>query len=348
MYNSGYGNVLGRNFKKAMLFGDMHLHDTHKGRHKNYLENCFYYMSVIEDMVRKQKPDFVVFAGDIIGVREAIIKNRNVLLEICKWFERLNTLTNNNVYSLKGNHDMAENTDYDFLAGLGILKTSTTRKYLDLTNEEGVTACRFHLVDYGKEKESIELCQEMDATNIVVFHNNMKIQGVTDWYPDHKGFLLSKQYNWEGCDMAIGGHIHVPSPYMVETTINNQPIELFYLGCPTMPTKDKYTSTWSMVFEYDKETGSIVYDAHRIELRPEDEVFIKAKYVEDVSEEEIAETIRREDLHEVIKDLIQYRIADGDPITMIRNLPNTKERAVDIACEYVTKAFEERAKAKGR
>lgn len=335
-------------FKKGMLFGDLHIHDTHKGRHKSYLENCFYHMGVIERKVAEERPDFVILAGDIIGVREATIKNRNVLLEVCMWFERLNSITNNNVYAIRGNHDMAENTDYDFLVGLGIIKTAGKKGYLDITNNNGDPVCRFHLVDYGKEKERVEPYSPDTCSNIVVFHNNMKIEGVTDWYPDHKGYLLNKMYNWEGCDMAIGGHIHIPSPYLVETTINDKPIQLFYLGCPTMPTKQSYEYVWSMVFEYDASEDEVKYDTINIPLRPESDVFISAKYVEDATEEEIAEKVRREDLHEVISDLIQYRIADGDPITMLQNIPNSNPRAVDIACEYVRKAFEERSKAKGR
>lgn len=330
-------------FKKVIVVGDPHLHDNHKGRHKNYLKVCFWYMSKIMELVEEEKPDCLIITGDMIGVREKIIKYRVVLLEICKWFQRLNMLLNGNVYVLRGNHDVGQNLEFDFLHGMGYYKTASEVKFLDMTNSDGAIEVRFHLVDYGKEKEPLELCQDEDASNVTIFHNNMKVQGKTTWYPECAGFELSSMYNWKGVDMAIGGHIHQPSPWNVDTQIDGHPISLFYVGNATRPTYDKgiHNFCWNVVFNYEENEG-VIMDTKKLELLPESEVFYSDVFIEDLTDDEIAESVRREDLHAIIKDLIQYRIADGDPITMIRSLPNTNPKAVEVAERYINLALNER------
>lgn len=337
---------IGSKIQKVAIFGDLHLDDNHKGRHKNYLAVCFWHMREIEEFILSEKPDAIVFLGDMFGVRSRIIKNRAVLLEICKWFERLNTLCNNNIYVVKGNHDFGQNPEFDFLHGLGYFKIAQDQRYLDITNDEGVTTVRFHLVNYGQEKEPIDFCHEDDVSNVVLFHNDVQIPGKTTWYKtdEKKAFDLSQMTNWEGCDMAIGGHIHNPSPYFCETEINGKTIHLFYVGNATRPTWEKniYEFCWNMVFSYNSEDGEVDYDAVRVGLLPVDEVFYTDTYIEDLTDEEINENLRKEDLHSIVKDLIEYRIADGDPIRLLETLPNTKPRAVEIAKDYVEKAFEQR------
>lgn len=336
-----------------MLFGDLHLDDRHKGRHINYTAVSFSVMRDIEDIVDRGNPNFIIFAGDLIGVRDKSIRNKPMLLEICMWFKRLYQKVDGNLFVVQGNHDIGQNTDFDFLHGLGLFKTSADSDFVDLFSESGKLGVRFHLVDYGKEKRKLDNFVESeddDVSNIVVFHNNMSVGGQTNWYyskckNDTKtGYELSTMTNWKGCDMAIGGHIHNPSPYMCTTTIEGREIGLFYLGCPTRPIYEKniYDSVWYMVFEYTDTDSAANYDALPIQLPPESETFISGEFIEDLDDEDVAESVRKEDLHAIIKDLMKYRIADGDPITMIDLIPNTNPRAVDIAKDYITRAYAER------
>ena len=322
------------------IFGDLHLSDTHRGRHKNYLLCCFSMMRDILDYVTSEKPDGIIITGDMFGVREKSIKSRTVLLEICNWFKQLNILTEGNVFVVRGNHDFGENNEFDFVHGLGLFKTTEDCKYVDMIGESNAVAIRYHLVDYGKEKEPIEFCNEESCENIVVFHNNMKVDGQTNWYPDQKGYNLNTMENWKGCSMAIGGHIHNPSPYLIESQIDGNPISLFYLGNGTRPTYEKniHNKCWIADFRFE-DSGDVAFNTVSIALESAENIFYNKEVIEDLTDEEVAEKLRKEDLDEVLKDLMKYRIADGDPILMIDKLPHTNPRAVSLAKEYIERAY---------
>lgn len=336
------------NLKSGLIIGDLHLSDTHRGRHKNYLENCFDCLGDLVVFAEKRKPDFIILTGDLVGVREKNIRARMVLLEICKILRRLQIITNDNLYVVRGNHDDGTNPEFDFLHGLGFFKTSQDKQYIDITSDDGRISSRIHLVDYGKEKEPINFCHDEGVSNIVVFHNNMRVKDQTTWYfADSKGFDLDKMVNWKGCELAIGGHIHDPSPYFVSTAIEGKEISLFYVGSPTRPiySKDIYTSCWIASLKYNEEDGSTDFDTIKMELSKAEDIFYMDKFMEDIDDDDgaVAEKLRKEDLDSIIKDLVEYRIADGDPITMIKSMPNTKPRAVEYAVQYINLAYEQKA-----
>ena len=58
-----------------------------------------------------------------------------------------NNITNNNVYSLRGNHDIGHKlTDFDLLLELGLIKN---------VNQLDVQVARFHMFNYGEETRKI-------------------------------------------------------------------------------------------------------------------------------------------------------------------------------------------------
>jgi hypothetical protein len=83
--NSVYGN-------NVLIVGDMHLSDVYTGRHKNYLQNCFKCLGDVERNVKDTQPCAVVFLGDLVGVNEGNIRNREVLNMICKSFKTMNSV----------------------------------------------------------------------------------------------------------------------------------------------------------------------------------------------------------------------------------------------------------------
>ncbi len=328
--------------KDILIIGDLHFSDRHKGRHISYIKVCLEFMSTILKIVKDKKPQAIVILGDIVGVREKTIRSRAVLLQLCSWFQILNELTNNNVYSLKGNHDFGQNPEFDFLRGIGCFKTTDDVKFLDIENKNGSVDTRFHLVDYGCEKDPIEL--SIEGSNVVLCHNNIKVAGATVWYPDCAGFDITSMTNWEGIDMIIAGHIHNPSPNFVSGMIGNKEVYLFYPGCGTRPTYEKniYESVWFVHFFYDDVEDSVDYDAIDVALpNPEVVFFTDSNQIEDLSEEELEELVRKSNLNEFVKDLVEYRIATGNPIEQIKIMPDTKPEAVDIAIKYIEKAYDE-------
>lgn len=329
-----------RSIKDILIIGDLHISDRHRGRHKSYVKVCLEFMYTILSVAKEQKPKAIIFLGDIVGVREKTIRTRAFLLELCAFFATLNSITDNNVYSLKGNHDFGQNSEFDFLKGLNCFKTTDEVKYLDIYNKEGNVDTRFHFVDYGAEKEPIDL--RVGSSNVVLCHNNIKIPGQTIWYPDCPGFELSTMLNWEGVDMIIAGHIHDASPSFNVGQINGKEVYLFYPGCGTRPiySKNIYEKVWFVKFFFNEEEDCVDYEPIEIKLAdPETVFFTDNGKIEELSEDELDELVRKENLHEFVQDLIEYRIATGNPIEQLRLMPDTKPEAVELACSYVEKAF---------
>ena len=101
-----------------------------------------------------------------------------------------------------------------------------------------------------------------------------------------------------------------------------------------------YDFTWYCKLWYDDKAGYTDYDFKKMHLMPAEEVFITEGFVEDLTEAEIEEVARKEDLHSFIDDLVKYRIASGNPYEQLDMLPNTRKRAVEIAKSYIDKAFD--------
>lgn len=338
-----YGN-------KGIVYGDLHISDKYKGKHKNYLENCFSVMADILNECRRERPSFIVFLGDVVGLNDKLIKHREVLLQLCNFFTELNNITNKNVFVIRGNHDMGEFPEFDFLVGLKLFNTADTiGKYFDYYAKETdeVPQIRFHLIDYGKEREPVELYKG-DVTNVGLAHNNFVIQGLTTWYNQHDGLELCRMNNLRGIDFLISGHIHNPSPQLISTQmLGGGECSLFYPGCATRPSADqgKYESVWSVYFVYDELENVVDWDAKPFNLRPAEEVFYEDDaFLTDKTEEEIAEDLRKENLAEVLNDITKYHITSGDVFNQVRCIPNATDNAKDIACRYLQLAYDSSSK----
>lgn len=328
------------NGNKMLVFGDLHVSDTYVGNHKDYLSESFWVLGRIEKICEDERPDVVVFLGDL----DMNISKRIVLLKFCKFFARLNALTNGNVYCVKGNHDMHGNFSvFSFLAGLGYIKIAqdeTVQGYIDLycgSNQE-VPAARFHLVDYGREKEQLPIL-DVENSNIVLAHNNFSVPGYTTWYQDYDGLELSRLSSMKDISLIISGHIHNPSP----DTLSVQHIEgtvtsLFYPGCPTRPAKDtqKYDFVYYVKFEYKPEGDYIDWQAKQFDLLPTSECFIENDLSEK-TEEQVAEELRLNNLSEVLNEIMEYQISGNDLVTQIENIPSASNEAKKIAIDYIKK-----------
>lgn len=339
--NSVYGN-------NVLIVGDMHLSDVYTGRHKNYLQNCFKCLGDVERNVKDTQPCAVVFLGDLVGVNEGNIRNREVLNMICKSFKTMNSVCP--VYSVRGNHDFRGNfPEFQFLSELGLIHTADEcGGYIDYYGfkEEEEPEVRFHLVDYGKESKELAI-KGGNCADIVLAHNNFTIQGLTTWYNEHDGIELSMQSNFDGVYMVISGHIHNPSPEIISTDmVSGGTCSLFYPGCPTRPSYEKnlYKSAWFVRFTYNAENKTTDYNAEEFKLAPIEEVFFTdANYVEDKTEEQIAETERNDALKDVLDDIIKCRMTSGDIVKQVMCIPNASDEAKQMAASYLQMALDSKA-----
>ena len=328
--------VVGNNI---LIIGDLHISDVFEGKHKNYLKNCFDVLGEIEEKVGEVNPSAIVLLGDIVGWSESNIRSREVLSQLCKWFMRVGV--GRKIFCVRGNHDTKGYPEFQFLSDLKLFETATTcGGYFDYYGDESQEKpeVRFHLVDYGKEKEELQLAED-GVSNIVLGHNNYTIKGYTNWYQEHSGIELSGLHNFKGVDMVVSGHIHNPSPALYSTELDvGGNCALFYVGSPTRPIKDRniYDSCWYLSFKYDRGTNSTIFDAVPFELKPVNEIFYaEEEFLVENQEEIEAEEIRTEALKEVLTEIMKYRISSNNLLESISNIPNATNEAKELASKYL-------------
>lgn len=317
---------------KILVFGDLHLSATYEGKHKNYILDCYTTMDLIVSHVKEEKPSAIFFLGDLIGVNERNIKDRQFLMRVLMFFGTLYNITKGNVFSVKGNHEMGDFSDFDLLVGLGYIKNP---EYVDYYGSKG-KEIRFHFVNYGDEKHKLEV-EKDGATNVVLGHADYYIEGVTNWYSAKGGIELKKLSNFCGVDYVYSGHIHTPSEEMMYTTLpNGESVGLFYVGSPSR-TAERFDDCWYVVFEYSKESNSTSYNALLVGLPPAKEVFYpKEDFIE---EEETLKEHQTKVLDELVSEVINSRIYTGDVFAQVDLLP-AGEDVKSLAKEYLTKAME--------
>lgn len=317
---------------KVLTFGDLHLSSTYEGSHKDYMLDCYTTMELIVKHVKENKPSAIFLLGDIIGVNEKNIRDRQFLMRVIMFFTTLYNVTKGNVYAVKGNHDMGDFSDFDMLVGLGYIKNP---KYVDYEGDNGLEI-RFHFVNYGDEKKKLDIVKE-EASNIVLGHADYYIDGVTTWYPS-KGYTeLKKLKNFCGVDLVFAGHIHIPSKEMLFTTLSDgESVGLFYLGSPSR-TAERYDDCWYVTFEYIQEQGSSTYDARFMGLPKADEVFYPKEDFELDEEAEVQEK-KNKALEEIVEEVLNSRILTGDVFKQIDAIP-ADEEVKELAKKYLRVAM---------
>lgn len=318
---------------EILIFGDLHLSSTFEGSHKEYIEECFSNIYRIVDIAKVQKPSCIIFLGDIVGVRERVLKERRFLKEVIRFFQILNSITNGNVYSVKGNHDIGDFTDFDLLLGLGLLKNP---KYIDYIGEDSLEV-RFHIVNYGEEKKTLSLAS--GGSNVVLAHADIQIPGVTTWYYSKNGHILSSMKNWSGVDLVIAGHIHTPSTEISYTTLDGASVGLFYPGSPSR-VAERFDDCWYLSFKYSKEEKTTNYDAKLFGLAKASEVFYPKEEKEEVDDDIAIEEERRESLKKILKEVMEERLMTGNIVNQIDLIPNASPKAKSLAKDYLQRAID--------
>lgn len=337
-YTSYTARVSGKNI---LVFGDLHFSSSFEGQHKSYIRECYDNMKRIKSICTEKKPCAVIFLGDLIGVNERTIRDRQFFTSVLQFFMYLNRLTGGNVFSVKGNHDMGDFTDFDCLVGLGMIRNP---KYVDFygVDDDGSESLevRFHLVNYGYEEASLVLTgDEYTASNVVLGHADYYIDGVSNWYSAGKGVEVNRLGNFCGVQLIISGHIHIPSDEILYTTLKDGSlVGLFFTGSPSRAV-ERYDDCWYINFEYSVENGVGSTDCNPILMGlPKAEEIFYPKEDFEMSEEEKELKESSEKLTALVTEIIDSRLASGDIINQIRINPVADEETKNLAIEYYEKA----------
>lgn len=316
----------------TLIIGDLHISDRYTGRHVDYWSNCIEVLDMITEAIIDNKVTHVILTGDIVGMNEKNLRHRESLVYLMLVFRKWGELTNGNVYSVKGNHDMdGKMTDFDIFTTLGVIKTA---EQLDI----GET--RFHLMDYGDIRRVIEV--DDDKYNIAVVHDNIQVEGLTTWFNGGAGYELSELKNLYGVSLVVAGHIHEPSIKTVSTTIIDKEISLFYVGNPTRPKYDKniWNTCFGMLVQDDGTTVGVA--TVNFNLKPKEELFCKT--MDDITTEELLgedgeekeSGIDIEELSSILEELQRYNIGGGfDYKSQISRVAGLDKEASDLALMYV-------------
>lgn len=316
---------------EVLAFGDLHFSDVFTGKHKDYLVNCTKVLADIERIINERKPSAVVFLGDIVGWTETNIKSREVLSMFLGFWRRINQVCT--VFAVRGNHDMKGYPDFNLLEELGYIKTPS---YFDFYRKSGGTEpdIRFHLVPYGSEHKLLSLA-EGGTTNVVLGHNNYTISGYTTWYPSHDGIEVGTLENYVGVSLIVSGHIHKPSPELYGATmVDGSVCNLYYVGCPTRPVKEDYDNVGVATFLATD--TAVEFDVLNFPLISHEEIYYSDdEFIEELSEDVLAESLRKEALAEVLSDIIKYRMLGGDIRKQVDAIPNATEEAKEMCKQYL-------------
>ena len=324
---------------EVLVFGDLHISDKYCGKHRNYFENCVSVLTTMTEIISKRKPYAVVLAGDLVGVStdDRTVRDRGTLMYLWKVISTWNELVNGNLYGVIGNHDRGgKHTEADFFAYMGLIKY---QNYFDHNN------LRVHLVHYGDESRSLDIDPASEC-NVVVGHNAFLIEGQTTWFKVREGMLLSEMKNFKGVDIVLSGHIHYPSSVINETSIDDAPIGLFYMGCPTRPRKEPMM--WDRVYyptlvvSDDLSVNTEVsINLNEIVLSPLESLFVST-YDDDMTDFDSMldnPSIDIDGLAEILSELSKYALPGlEDYKSQLRRLAGVDTEAANLAIKFLEEA----------
>lgn len=327
---------------KILVFGDLHLSATYQGEHKAYLYECYRNMETIRNRVKDTRPCAIIFEGDLIGVTERNLKDRQFLMRVLMFFSDLNEVTNGNVFTVKGNHDVGDFSDFDFLIGLGLIKNP---RYVDFygvdSDKNSNLEVRFHFVNWGEEGRKLDLLKDEDlVSNIVIGHNDYYIEGVTNWYSSKAGVKLKSLKNFKGVDIIFSGHIHTASDEILYTDIDGERIGLVYTGSPSR-TAERVDDCIYITVSYGNHDGDDWYtsfDENLFGLQPASEVFYEKEVI--LGEEENSEEERSKVLIELVNDILESQLSGGDLFSQVRCKLEFTDREKEMACGYLRKSID--------
>lgn len=326
--------------RPLLVFGDLHYSAIYKGSHINYQEENLDSMARIIELVESYKASAVVLLGDIIGVSERSIRDKRFLLEVTVFFQKLNSLTGGNVYSVRGNHDIGDFPDFEYFKGIGLLKTPTELDYF----VDGQLMVRYHFVSYGEERRPLRYEGVEDGVHQIVFgHNDYSIAGVTNWFYSKNSVELATLNNFKHISWVFSGHIHLPSPNLYTQDIGENTVTLFYPGAVSrVASSENYNDCYFVSLFFNEEEQGIDYDIKRFGLKPADQVFDLAKISEEKQNDDLKdEKEENRRLAENLETLMNYRRNTRNILEQVDSIPSVSDEVKTLAKSYLQRAIEE-------
>lgn len=322
---------------RILIIGDIHASDKPSAVHTDYFASCTRIFEDITETIKERKITHLILTGDLVGrTTEKNFQTREALMYFQKLFMVWNKLTDGHVYSDVGNHDMGEYlTDFEYLVSVECIKVVDSIEFDSL---------KLHIIKYGEDYKELDIAP--NKMNVAVMHTELHVEGATGWFfRSHEGKDLSDMLNLKGIDMVVCGHIHDPSEVILETSIEDHPIKLFYPGNLTRPKKNNlWTEAYGVV--YESEGVDVHFSKEIYELEPFDEFFkqsiddlseeLKKKHEEAVENGEIEDALDLSELSDIMATITHYNLAEGvDYEHQIKALAGGNERVEQLAISTI-------------
>lgn len=327
--DKGYLNAL--EDARILIIGDLHVSDKPSQRHNDYFNDCIDFCNQITKTIIDKKIKILILTGDLVGrTTEKNFQTREAFVIFMTILQVWNNLTNGQVYSLRGNHDISHKLpDFEVYVKMGVIKVVDE---IDLPN------IRFHMLNYNEHSREINV--DPNKYNVAVMHTELHVEGQTNWiFQSQEGVFLSTLENLYGIDMVIAGHIHNPSVRVTQTSIRDKSIQLFYPGCGTRPKYDK--NIWNHVYGviFEQVNGQVKISNEKYDLKPPEEFFATLITEEELrelilkqTEEEEKEQFDVDSLSTVMEQLTQYNLhGDTDVKQQIEIMGRENPKAVELA-----------------
>ena len=302
------------------IYGDMHFLAKHYGGHNDYPSESLAMYKEVVDIVEKREADYAVCCGDLELGRIGSLEYR---LKLESLFNRVNKITDNKHYCVKGNHDSASYgmTEYEYYEQKGMFH-----------HEDAFDVGRVHfsLIDYSKDfsnerNNKINIQMGDNDVNIVVDHNYLKFKDTK--LPNFGTALeIDDVENLYGADIIICGHIHKIMTFGGRITKDgvSREVSVTYPGCPTRPSYSSELDTKGRVLIFDIfSDGRVNYDVEEFDLPSIEESFNLIKYEEAAEKKEEKEN--RLDITDIVKTLNEHERVVGNPEDIIMGLVEVPE-----------------------
>lgn len=296
---------------KIVVFGDRHIEDVYRGKHKNYRKNSLDCMKLTLDVVKEEEPDLYVETGDFIGVRRDISwisQDRDLLRATAQFLQDIKCPVVINT----GNHDIhggSEKNDYRFLSDMGYF----TRP--QQFEENGVSVVKLetsdkempiylYFVKYGFDDVVLKAVDKK-ALNIAITHGDFRI-GAKDFSGNPDAIDLVTHEPFFEMDVILNGHIHEPMEQMEEFKFyNGKRCNFLNLGCMARPKiSENYDQVWYVVISIQEILEGVFkpsIECKELKLPSVEEVFNLTKPLKDLVQEEKEESL--EDLSVIFSAL---------------------------------------------
>lgn len=315
-----------------LVIGDLHFSDVYRGAYKDYWSHCEKTMRRLSNKIKELNPDVTLFLGDLVGVSEVSLKKRTSLLQVCQFFSGIK-----NCMSVVGNHDLGVMTDFKFMEALNLYETSRSRSYIDLVTDKGEVVYRGHLIDYGKECDTLDIKE--GCINVGFAHNEFVTSTGEGGVATHKPISLWDRLNFKDLNKLIVGHVHDVMPKAVyQEYLSNARMGLQYLGSPTRPGIRTQQGDFVWLYYVTVEGGEVKEQLIPYTLEDKDELMLKKVLTDELLDTQTKEDERKV-LAEHVKEMLEYNLMVGDLLSQVESVPGYTQKARELAKRYLNQAL---------